>query len=873
MGSPGVNLEGRPVKRTRRVRQTHPRVRFAETLSRLIITVGGLGTILAVSLICGFLVWVAAPLFFGAQVEPGTAVSGLGAGSPERRVLHGSVDEYGLLAWSVLEDGTLRVARLDSGELLEERALLGGAAPTSSAFDRLTSRIAFGLADGTVHLGSLGFRSRFLRDEELSAELRALRPGEVAEFERGVVQRTPEGSLRTQQVALNMEQPVDLGGAAIEAIDVTQAGGESMFVVLTAAGRLALFGVSQRENLMSGEVVTSLREGDLPYARAVDGTRPLFLGLGGSGTEVYLVWEDGRCSRYDVRNLKQPRLAEQLDLVPEPGERLTALAFMGGKTTLVTGDSLGRVRGWFRIQAAGASTQDGAQLVAAHDLLPAGGPAVTALATSLRTRTLVVGFEDARIELYYLTSHAHLGGVASGLAGAVRALAFAPRQDLLVAWDAVGCAALKVDLGHPGADLAALFRPLWYEGYEAPAHVWQSSSGSDDFEPKLGLVPLILGTLKATFYSMIFGAPLALLAAIYSSEFLDRRLRAPVKSAVEIMAGLPSVVLGFLAALVIAPFVAQILPGVLLSFVAVPFVLLLAAHLWQLLPQGLTVQLQGWPRFALTTLTLPLGFALALLCGPTLERWLFDAQLSDWLDGDLGSAFGGWVLLLLPLSCLVTPLLLGSLLGTWSRRVTTSWDRRQCAWFALSRFLVGALVAVGLALALSALVSAAGFDPRGALLDTYVQRNALVVGFVMGFAVVPIIYTIAEDALSSVPEHLRLASLGAGATHWQTAVRVIVPTAMSGLFSAVMIGLGRAVGETMIVVMATGNTPIMEWNPFSGFRTLSANIAVELPEAVRGDTHYRTLFLAALVLFAMTFAVNTVAEVVRQRFRRRAFQL
>jgi phosphate transport system permease protein len=88
-----------------------------------------------------------------------------------------------------------------------------------------------------------------------------------------------------------------------------------------------------------------------------------------------------------------------------------------------------------------------------------------------------------------------------------------------------------------------------------------------------------------------------------------------------------------------------------------------------------------------------------------------------------------------------------------------------------------------------------------------------------------------------------------------------------------MFGLGRAVGETMIVVMATGNTSIMEVNPFNGFRTLSANIAVEMPEAVPGSTHYRSLFLAGLALFAMTFCVNTVAEVVRLRFRRRVYQL
>ena len=96
---------------------------------------------------------------------------------------------------------------------------------------------------------------------------------------------------------------------------------------------------------------------------------------------------------------------------------------------------------------------------------------------------------------------------------------------------------------------------------------------------------------------------------------------------------------------------------------------------------------------------------------------------------------------------------------------------------------------------------------------------------------------------------------------------------MSGLFSAVMIGLGRAVGETMIVLMAGGNTPIMDWNIFNGIRTLSANIAVELPEAPQHSALYRTLFLSALVLFAMTFVINTVAELVRLRFRKRAYQL
>jgi len=96
-----------------------------------------------------------------------------------------------------------------------------------------------------------------------------------------------------------------------------------------------------------------------------------------------------------------------------------------------------------------------------------------------------------------------------------------------------------------------------------------------------------------------------------------------------------------------------------------------------------------------------------------------------------------------------------------------------------------------------------------------------------------------------------------------------LPTASPGIFSAIMIGLGRAVGETMIVLMATGNTPITSWNIFNGFRALSANVAVELPEAPAGGTLYRVLFLTALLLFGMTFIVNTAAEVVRLRLRKR----
>ena len=228
---------------------------------------------------------------------------------------------------------------------------------------------------------------------------------------------------------------------------------------------------------------------------------------------------------------------------------------------------------------------------------------------------------------------------------------------------------------------------------------------------------------------------------------------------------------------------------------------------------------------------------------------------------------------MLPLAAVATLLTIANVVNPWLRRVSRSVSVSREAILNLLKCVLGILGTFVVAWLLAQMLSAFGLDPRTSFFGVYDQRNALVVGMMMGFAIIPIIYTLAEDALSSVPDHLRSASLGCGATTWQTASRIVLPTAMSGIFSAVMVGLGRAVGETMIVLMAAGNVPVLDLNIFNGFRTLSANIAVELPEAVQGSTHFRILFLAALVLFLFTFALNTLAESMRQHFRKRAFEL
>ncbi len=350
---------------------------------------------------------------------------------------------------------------------------------------------------------------------------------------------------------------------------------------------------------------------------------------------------------------------------------------------------------------------------------------------------------------------------------------------------------------HPQAGWRTFFGKIQYEGQATAEYSWQSTGGRDDFERKLSLVPLIIGTLKGTLYAMIFALPIALLAAIYTSQFLDPAVKRYVKPTMEIMASLPSVVLGFLAALWLAPIISNAVPSVLSAMLGVIVGAFGIGYLWGQLPQRIRMLLKpGYEFIAFVPFMVLIAYAGWHL-GALAEQFLFVVE-----DPDTGLVIADFRL--------------------WFPRAT------------------------GL-----------GFE----------QRNAFVVGFVMGFAVIPIIFTITEDALSNVPEAFRSGSLALGASRWQTAVRVVVPTASAGTFSAVMIGLGRAVGETMIVVMATGNTPVTEFNPFTGMRTLSANIAVELPEAPYLGTLYRTLFLGAMVLFLMTFAVNTVAEVMRQRLR------
>lgn len=850
--------------RTRR-KKTNWSVRLSDRLSKVLITVGGIGTILAVSTVFFYLLYVAVPLFGSARVDEPHSLNRTEAGTAP---LWMQTDEHGLLSVVLHKDGRLVCARLDTGAVLFDQMLFTNAELTAFSIDPQTSDVLCGFSDGSLRTGRILFQTGYLDEQDLPPELQTLKAGQPKEFNGAIIQRISDEQFRSVQIATVFDDPIPGGTASpVRLLDQSTSPAGQISVSLNDDGTLSLLRFKRRENILTGKVTVRRTASVIPYNAAEHHERPEWLLLSGLGDTVCVVWRDGTLLRFDTRNFSSPALIERIDLVPEPDRTLTAVQLLLGRTTILAGDSSGRIRAWFPAFSPNNPSQT--FLTAAHEFK--GPAAVRALASSARIRMIAAGYENGRVDLFHVTSQKQLAHLDASEAP-VEALAIAPKDDALLAMTQKHLVRWTIDPQHPEVTPAALFMPVWYESAAGPEPVWQSSSGTDDFEPKFGLMPLIFGTLKATLFSMLFGVPVALLAAVFTSEFLSPRAKIHIKPAVEMMAGLPSVVLGFIAALVLAPVVASMLTAFMVMFITIPLSFLGGAYLWQLLPHGWTLRIERF-RFLFLLLAVPAGLAIAQMLSPLIEKLCFAGDIMRWLDGQIGSAFGGWALLLFPAVCLLVAWFYSFVVDPRLRGVSINWSRMQCALFDGFKFIAGLAFALLLTSAAAALLQTLGFDPRGGLVGTYVQRNALVVGFVMGFAIIPIIYTISEDALASVPDHLRSASLGAGATPWQTAVRIIIPTAMSGLFSAIMIGLGRAVGETMIVLMAAGNTPVMEWNIFNGFRTLSANIAVELPEAVRNSTHYRTLFLAALVLFVMTFILNTIAELIRMRFRKKAVEL
>jgi len=878
-----ATFTGRPRRRT-----THPWVKAGDRLAQVLITLAGVGTIAAVLLVGLFLLAVAVPLFRPARIAMAGKASTQAvaiAADPQRLVSMGA-DDSGILAWFLEVGGTadagtadrIRVFNSTDGTLLLERSAAQSGCHSASAIRILPGSLegVVGYQNGSFRTGRIGLESKFLAATDLPAGLGALELGAAKAYDNAVILRGENNRYaRVELVTDLVTEPAEPLGARVIDVDITRLSTGPLVAAIDEKGNVRVEVISSRRNLLTDQVVTTASGATIPSVSPAS-SLGRFVRVSELGDQLFVIAADGLARRYEIRSIESPTLMESFAAVPQ-GKGVVAVARLFGGNALAIADTAGNVQVWFATRAVDAESADGLQMVAAKTF-PAtkNQAAITAIAPSPRSRLFAVADASGGIRMLQSTNASTVLSLQSTAAGRLATpagqLLIAPRENRLLAADAASICAWSFDAGYPEVSFRSLFSGVWYENYPVAVHAWETT-GHESFESKFGLMPLIFGTLKATLYSMLFATPIAILAAIYSSQFMHPRWRASVKPTIEMMASLPSVVLGFVAGLVFAPLIERSAMTFITGFFTVPLVLLSGAHLWQLLPTGWRSRLGGWRLVAIGLVALPGGVIAAWVAAPLAERLLFQGDLRAWLDGRGGSGLGGWVVALVPLAAIATAILCGRFVHPWLRRKSVKWWQHHAAIVSLVLFVVGAVFTIGLAVAGAVFLDALRLDTRGGLFGTYVQRNALIVAIGMSFAIIPLIFTIADDALSSVPDHLRSASLGAGATPWQTAVRVIMPAAASGLFSAVMIGLGRAVGETMIVLMAAGNTPLMGWNLFNGFQTLSAAVATELPEAARGSSHYRVLFLAALTLFAMTFIVNTAAELVRQRFRRRSYEL
>ncbi|MBI3775416.1 MAG: ABC transporter permease subunit [Gammaproteobacteria bacterium] len=726
---------------------------FKDNFARYFVAIGGVGAIVAILLIFFYLVYVVIPLFGGASMEVARRFAVPGGSE----TLHLSMDEQTEIGLRYTRDGHVLFFHTVDGSLISDQAikLPANTSVTSFAAGAPGSEFAaFGLSNGWAI---------------------AVKSSYIATFVDGKRTITP----RLEQPLGEAPIVVDLNGQALVQLAAQHEGEHTTLAAATQDNRVLLTSFERTQAMLGedGELTATTRE----VQRSTEPvTRVL---LNPEQRRLYIADRSGQITYVDIRDQSKPRVVHSLHVV-ESGLQITSLEFLSGGISLLVGLSDGTITQWFPVRDA-----HGNELLTSIRTFKERNAPINLIAAEYSRKGFIATDAAGYLGLYHSTAHRTLL-VEPAATSALKHIAIAPRANALLAEDSNKQIAFwKINNEYPEVSWSSLWDKVWYESYDEPKWLWQSSASTNTFEPKFSFTPLAFGTFKAAFYAILVAVPLSLLGAIYTAQFMSPRMREMVKPTVEIMGAVPTVVLGFLAGLWLAPFIEKYLPGVFTALLLVPGGVLLFAYAWRALPLGLRTRVHdGWYAAVLIPLIIALTWA-ALAFSPTMELWWFGGDMRLWLADELGIAFD--------------------------------------------------------------------------------QRNSLIIGIAMGFAVTPTIFTIAEDALFSVPRQLINGSLALGATAWQTLWRVVLLTASPGIFSGVMIGLGRAIGETMIVLMATGNTPVMDFSVFSGMRTLSANIAVEMPEAELASTHYRLLFLAALVLFLVTFLFNTAAETVRQRLRRK----
>lgn len=725
-----------------------------DVVTGYIMAVGGIGVIVAIVLIAFYLLYVVLPMFKSAHIES-VASYAIPATKEAGKTLVYAIEEQREVAMRVSDQGEAVFFSADNGEIIKTITfnIPDDVSITSvSTGDQTERTVGLGLSDGSVIFFQHEYAVSYPDDKRL------ITPSINFPFGDQPIQVNPVG-----------EQ--------VNHLSVQYSGDEATFAVLGSNAQINLINIVKEESMLSDDVEITREESSF----LINSTDIVDLKMDIEQRELYVADTLGNVYFYDISNKTEPRLVQKVRAVDD-GVKITAIEFLAGGISILIGDSRGQITQWFPVR-----DHENNYTLEKIRYFDEQTSAITAIAPEHSRKGFVAVDESGEMGIYHTTAHRTVA-LERIDDHALNKVILSPRANAaLIENDKGQLHFWHIDNEHPEISFQSIWGKVWYESRQQPEYIWQSSSASSDFEPKFSLTPLAYGTFKASFYAMLFAIPLAILGAIFTAYFMAPKMRQVVKPTIEIMEALPTVILGFLAGLWLAPFTETHLPGMFALIIFVPLSILLSAAVWEFVPDHIKHKIpDGWEAALLMPIII-LAVVFSIAISQPIENIFFAGNMPLWLSNEMGI--------------------------------------------------------------------------------TYDQRNSMVVGFAMGFAVIPTIFSISEDAIYSAPKHLTTGSLALGATPWQTMTRVILLTASPGIFSAVMIGLGRAVGETMIVVMATGNTAIMDMSIFEGFRAMSANIAVEMPETEVGSTHYRILFLGALVLFAITFIFNTVAEVVRQRLR------
>ncbi len=825
-----------PASTLQSVRDFRFRLRmFVDKFMRYAVAFGGISIIIAITLIFLYLLYVVFPIFHSASIEKQFVVEApASAGQP----LAMAMEEQNEIGLQIADDASLRFFNMQTGDVVEtyQASLPNKVKVTSYAqSDPAHTTLAFGLSNGYALLLQHRYKVTFPNDQRLI---------------------TPQ----VQMPLGNKPILIDTQDEAITELAVQNNEEGTSLAAATEDNRLMLVSFAREESLFADSAEITRTESELPYPA----TPITHLLIDKDQRELYVVSEGGNITFFDIQDKSAPKLMQHLT-VTDKGAEITAIESLTGGISILVGTSDGRLAQWSLVR----NEHNQERLVKFREFDKHPG-AILQIIPEFSRKGFIAFDDKGNVGIYHTTAErtvlreklADTGYLMGAISPRANGAVFMNERKQISFW--------KIDNEHPEISWSSLWGKVWYESYPEPDYIWQSSSASNDFEPKFSLVPISFGTLKAAFYAMLIAVPLAIMGAVFTAQFMSPGMRRVVKPSVEIMEALPTVILGFLAGLWLAPYVEDNLLGILMMLIFMPFGILLAAYSWQRLPQKIRFLVpDGWEGALLIPALILIGW-LTLGLGPHLENWWFDGDVTQY-----GRHVGPWLdrYMYLVFATVLFPFLYALLRRTSlvNRSVgkLTSEPLQNFTYVSMAAVVA---VLVGLLMERFTINVMFGGDVVAALANETIafdQRNSIVVGLAMGFAVIPTIFSIAEDALFAVPKHLINGSLALGATPWQTLTRVVILTASPGIFSAVMIGLGRAVGETMIVLMATGNTPVMDFSIFQGMRTLSANIAVEMPESEVDSTHYRVLFLAALVLFAFTFIFNTMAEIVRQRLRRK----